>query len=318
MYPAIPRIEKHLYPVCRIDTFSLLLGDLHSSTMSSSSTSPIICPNCGSKAIRNYCSQCGQPTHLHKDTFPALVGHFFSHYLHYESRLFQSIKILWTRPGQLSVDYREKRRARHTDPLSMYIFIVVVYFIANSLITSFYQHYGIGSYAPEAVAKAEQEEALRVAKAKAAGKSGNVVGMLLGEATGQKVEDVIGQNEHDHKLDKIAPRMFFFMVPVLAFILALFLFRLRNYGFVDHAVFALHMHAFWFSFQFFIDLLVFIPRDDLVQDVGNLLLIGYLCRAMVRFYGIRWGKALLVAIPAFLIYVFALMLVIVGTVVLFF
>lgn len=247
-----------------------------------------------------------------------MVGHFFSHYLHYESRLLQSIKILWTKPGQLSVDYREKRRARHTDPLSMYIFIVVVYFITNSMITSVYQHYGVGSYAPEVMEKAKLEEEQRLAKAKAAGRSGNVVGRILGEETGKKVEDVIEQNEHDHRLDKIAPKMFFFMVPVLAFILSLFLFRLKDYGFVDHAVFALHMHAFWFSFQFFIDLLLFIPRDDLVQDVGNLLLIGYLCRALVRFYGIRWRKALLVAIPTFLIYVFAMMLVIVGTVVLFF
>ena len=255
---------------------------------------------------------------MHKDTFPALVGHFFSHYLHYESRLFQSIKILWTKPGQLSVDYREKRRARHTDPLSMYIFIVVVYFIASSLITSVYLHYGVGSYAPEAIARAKQQQEQQQEKARMAGKSGNVVGMLLGEETGQKVEKVIEQNDHDHKLDKIAPKMFFFMVPVLAFILSLFLFRLKDYGFVDHAVFALHMHAFWFSFQFFVDLLVFIPRDDLLQDIGSLLLMGYLWRALVRFYKIRWWKALLLAIPTFLIYIAALMVVIVGTIILFF
>lgn len=287
------------------------------SVPSMSSTS-IICPNCGNEASKNYCAQCGQPTHLHEDTFRSLLAHFFQHYLHYESKLIQSIKLLWTRPGMLTVDYREKRRARHTDPLSMYLFIVVFYFIANTALTSIYTHYSVGTYAPQVTAQKKKETLLHAEALKKEGKSLSIAGRIFGATADEKIEKLIEDNEYEHKLDKVAPKIFFFMVPALAFILSVFLFQRKQYGFVDHAVFALHIHSFWFSFQLLVDVFSFIPQENLIQNLGNIMLTAYLCRALMRAYSLKWWKALLIAIPTFFIYLVVLSALLVLTIVVFF
>src|ERR1044072_8511954 len=89
----------------------------------------IICPNCGFKASHNYCAQCGQETHLHKDTFWGLVMHFIGHYFHYDSKFWKTVKALLTKPGKLTVAYWNKQRMRYIPPVSLYIFLSAVFFL---------------------------------------------------------------------------------------------------------------------------------------------------------------------------------------------
>ena len=71
----------------------------------------IVCPNCGYEANYNYCAQCGQETHLHKDTFWGLVTHFVSHYFHYDSKLWTTVKTLVAKPGELTLAYRKGHKS---------------------------------------------------------------------------------------------------------------------------------------------------------------------------------------------------------------
>ena len=87
-------------------------------------------------------------------------------------------------------------------------------------------------------------------------------------------------------LEHTLPKIFFFMIPVMAAILKLLFIRRKDAYFVDHAIFSLHYHSFWFSLFLF----SIIPMSAKVQSIlmPVLLLIAaiYLVLSMKRVYRI--------------------------------
>ncbi|AKD02355.1 DUF3667 domain-containing protein [Pontibacter korlensis] len=86
------------------------------------------CLNCGATVTDNFCSKCGQENlELHEDFFH-LALHSVGHYFHFESKFFNSIVPLFTKPGYLTKEYFAGKRAAHLNPISMYIFISILFF----------------------------------------------------------------------------------------------------------------------------------------------------------------------------------------------
>lgn len=245
---------------------------------------PVICPNCGSAAEKNYCSQCGQATHLHDETFTALVVHFFAHYFHYESKFWQTVKTLCTKPGALAVAYRNKQRMRFVPPMSLYIFTVVGYFILSTLVLDIYSLAGI--HDDTAATKIETTEAAEGIR--------RVNNKVLNEKAKNKLIHVLEHSdEYDPKVTKMAPKLFFIMVPVLAFFISLFFLGHKDYSFLDHAVFSFHLYTLLFFVLFIADLFVFTGFYDAIFQVGVFALVLYCIKAMTVAYNIGYIKAVL-------------------------
>ncbi|WP_219222611.1 DUF3667 domain-containing protein [Pedobacter antarcticus] len=87
------------------------------------------CLNCGHEVESHYCSQCGQPNLELKEPFWGFIGHSIGHYFHFDSKFFQTLVPLLTQPGQVTLDYLAGKRARYIHPVSLYIFVSIVYFI---------------------------------------------------------------------------------------------------------------------------------------------------------------------------------------------
>ena len=87
------------------------------------------CLNCGFHVDKHYCSDCGQPNIELKESFWAFIGHSIAHYFHFDSKFFQTLSPLLTRPGQVTLDYIAGRRARYINPVNLYIFVSIVYFL---------------------------------------------------------------------------------------------------------------------------------------------------------------------------------------------
>lgn len=87
------------------------------------------CLNCGNVVESHYCSYCGQPNLELKEPFWGFIGHSIGHYFHFDSKFFQTLIPLLTKPGQITLDYLEGRRARYIHPVSLYIFVSIVYFL---------------------------------------------------------------------------------------------------------------------------------------------------------------------------------------------
>lgn len=87
------------------------------------------CLNCGHVVELSYCSNCGQENVELKEPFWHFIGHSISHYFHFDSKFFHTLKPLLTEPGRLTLEYLNGRRTRFLHPVSMYIFVSIVYFL---------------------------------------------------------------------------------------------------------------------------------------------------------------------------------------------
>ncbi|MCX2476588.1 DUF3667 domain-containing protein [Pedobacter sp. MC2016-05] len=87
------------------------------------------CLNCGSHVEKHYCSNCGQPNLELKESFWGFISHSIAHYFHFDNKFFQTLVPLLTKPGQVTLDYLAGKRARYINPVSMYIFVSIVYFL---------------------------------------------------------------------------------------------------------------------------------------------------------------------------------------------
>jgi len=87
------------------------------------------CLNCGSHVEKHYCSSCGQPNLELRESFWTFISHSIAHYFHFDNKFFQTLSPLLTKPGQVTLDYLAGKRARYINPVSMYIFVSIVYFL---------------------------------------------------------------------------------------------------------------------------------------------------------------------------------------------
>lgn len=272
----------------------------------------IICPNCGYHATYNYCAECGQETHLHKDTFVGLVGHFASHYFHYDSKFWKTMKLLWFHPGALTIAYWKKQRNRFIPPISLYIFISFVFFFCLSI-------FAVSPSHKLSVEQVQEERADSIKSAQLAVKMRikdslhrhtalHAVGKTLASA-GQNMQELghegMESKEMGEHIMHMFPKMFFFMIPLMAFILKLLFFRRKDIYFVDHAVFSLHYHSFWFSAMLLTSIENFGSQllSKTLAVISVSLTFIYLIAAIRKAYRTGWFKSVLYALGISVIYV---------------
>ncbi len=86
------------------------------------------CPNCGSLLSGAYCAACGQKVGSLREPLRRFIGDAFTEYFGLDGRLWQTLKLLLFRPGKLTVEYLEGRRARYLRPLRIYLSATILFF----------------------------------------------------------------------------------------------------------------------------------------------------------------------------------------------
>lgn len=82
-----------------------------------------ICQNCGRDVTGNYCSNCGQSVNAPFDrSVFSIIGHFFEELFTWDSRIFLSVKYLFTRPGYLTHEFISGRNKKYVSPVKMFLF----------------------------------------------------------------------------------------------------------------------------------------------------------------------------------------------------
>src|SRR6476620_10519249 len=87
------------------------------------------CLNCGTVVAGRFCQNCGQENVEPKQTAWHLVHHFFSDITHFDGKFFNSVYLLFRRPGFLSKQYLLGKRASYLDPVRMYVFTSALFFL---------------------------------------------------------------------------------------------------------------------------------------------------------------------------------------------
>ena len=87
-----------------------------------------VCADCGTPATGNYCPHCGQETRIETPTIRHFLHELADQYIAVEGKLGRTLRVLLTKPGQLTRDYVEGRRQRYVRPLKLYLTVSVVFF----------------------------------------------------------------------------------------------------------------------------------------------------------------------------------------------
>lgn len=254
------------------------------------------CKNCGATTSGNFCHQCGQATHLHVPSAFEFLHEFVSHYVALEGKLWKSLKLLLFKPGMLTREYIEGRRARYLEPLRLYLSFSIIFFALfkfgglefNVMKTDRDELKQAVVHTPtgESVRRpATPEELAQVEKNE---KEVIDAASLVGPALGHAAKRLLNQSEQERNemLKRAffgnAPYAVFALMPVFAlFLKILYLGKGRTYG--EHFLFALHTNAFAF---FMLGLLILVPEGWGLVSFGLFIwLTFYLPTAMRRVYG---------------------------------
>ncbi|MBT8090822.1 MAG: DUF3667 domain-containing protein [Gammaproteobacteria bacterium] len=87
------------------------------------------CLNCGTRLRGQYCGNCGQRASSRLISLWELISDAFGDLLEFDSRLWRTLLPLLARPGRLTRDYLEGRRARYMPPFRTYLVLSVIFFI---------------------------------------------------------------------------------------------------------------------------------------------------------------------------------------------
>jgi hypothetical protein len=86
------------------------------------------CLNCGATVTGAYCSACGQKAHVHRSVLHA-VEEFLHGITHFDSKLWNTLPLLFFRPGKLTREYVEGKRARYVAPVALFLLTIFSMFL---------------------------------------------------------------------------------------------------------------------------------------------------------------------------------------------
>jgi len=87
------------------------------------------CLNCGAHLRGQYCGNCGQRARGRLISLWELVRDAFGDLFELDSRLWRTLVPLVIRPGRLTYDYLQGRRARYMPPFRMYLVLSLLFFL---------------------------------------------------------------------------------------------------------------------------------------------------------------------------------------------
>ena len=269
---------------------------------------PSHCGNCEAPLAGPYCSQCGQSAHESARSMHALFHDGWHSLTHVDGRLWRTLWLLMTKPGEVTRQFVANRRASFMPPFRLYLVISLLFF---GLLGVFH-HDDLLHFKVDDAEKAQGCAGLSSNPAWLAERARDACNKMLAD----------GGASLNHLFMASLPRAMFLFLPLIAAGMLLLYWRPRRW-YVEHLVFYLHTHTAAFLLGALAIVLqgtahawpALAPVSAAVSVLLACWLVIYLYLAMRRFYGDSRIRTLakLTAIAAF--YAVSLVLMIVLTIV---
>ncbi len=295
------------------------------------------CANCGDATPGKYCPECGQARRTRLISLREMAVDFLDDQLSLNSRLPATVFCLLLRPGFLTQEYLRGRIARYIRPLRLYLGASVVFFLLLSIDGSALK-LGLAEGAGVRVDLGADSVGLvdaltggaAAARAATPESDGSWVDSIKVHSASPTLDNLLEQKRaHFRRMSpgeafrevmaefrEHVPTTMFFLLPVFALLLKL-LYRRPGRLYVEHFVFALHLHAFAFA-AFTV---VLLARQPAVAAVMLAWVLLYTFLSMRRVYGqsfvktgvkymaLGWGYAMVLAVGLSITGVITLLLV---------
>src|SRR5579864_6857577 len=164
------------------------VGGLTSSASAPAATASAapLCENCGARVSGRYCGNCGQRLEPPLQSLWHFLKVAFEDVTHADSRLWRTLWALLFKPGYLTRQFLDGRRASYLPPVRLYLVLSVVFFLwlAATAHTGDAAH--LTPEARAAIAEARQQRAMVMVpgEARAGANTGPTAGTSTGPATG--------------------------------------------------------------------------------------------------------------------------------------
>lgn len=220
------------------------------------------CLNCGAQTRGKFCPICGQRNDDFRRSIAVLGRELTEDVFSYDSRFYRTLGALLLRPGRLTWDFAEGKRARYMPPIRLYLISTILLFIVLSFSNVALISFDL-DIQPDQVIDDNQVSMsgisfFRMVKEKMEG------AVLI---TDDMIQDAIDDTEGDEKaqglkqqvlqgLNAVAqdprvanqlvntwlPRVMILLLPLFAFTLKFFYLFRKEY-LLKHAVYSLHFHS---------------------------------------------------------------------------
>jgi hypothetical protein len=263
------------------------------------------CRNCGAALAGHYCSQCGQAAEVHVPSVKEIIHEVLEGLTHSDSRLWNTLKCLWLKPGGLTLEFIAGRRVAYLPPFRLYLILSVLYFFLSSLTHQqlVVMELPIGDQSVHTNTKDFQ-----------CGDINSLIKIGRPDWNARLVHACnVARSDNgasaSHVVEGIVPKVMFVFLPLIALLHMLMYWRPRH-RYAEHLLFFLHIHAFFFSIAT-LSLLsdVATSKWTAAKPVGDafglllfLLVVFYSILALRRVFQQSWPKTLLKAALLFFVY----------------
>ena len=254
------------------------------------------CANCGeSFAVQRpqFCPACGQETNIRPPRIGEFLQQFGGAYFATEGALWRTLKLLLVKPGELTRQYLAGRRKHYVLPLRLYLTISLLVLLLLRTVAT------VNFDAPDAV-ELTPVDARNIQIDIGFGRAGLKEGVFYCSELPSwlcrriqrriDVEPKFFKREIEQLGERFVANLggaMFVLLPAYALWLKL-VYRNRRLRYAEHLVFALHVHAFWFTM-----LALTLTGLPWVSSLAAWAAPVYTLLAMRRVYGGRWGPLLL-------------------------
>ena len=175
-----------------------------------------VCRNCGEELHGGFCHKCGQKASGAIVTVRDLIHEGLHEFAHFDGKIFQTLRLLVSKPGVLTTEFLAGRRARYVSPLRLYLTCSLLFFALSAV-------------APNSLLKA------RITTDDV----DSPADRLKAEQALEAVKSTSERIAHN------TPRSMFVLMPVFGLLSWSFYRRQQPY-YVPHLYYAVHFHAFVF------------------------------------------------------------------------
>jgi len=244
------------------------------------------CKNCDNDLKNIYCSVCGQKSGEFL-TIKEIVKDFFDNILSLDSKAFITLKLLILKPGLLTLEYWNGKKAKYLEPFRLYLLLSVLYFLLTPMIKD--GHY----ISSKEISMEEKSRALiRITE----NAEDRVDGIIWIDFTKEEIESsklikyfhtgILIAEKRDMTAEGILysslPSSMFILMPFMAVIFLQLLYRKKNLFYSKHLITVIHLHSFAY----------------LIFTLSNISIV---------FFQDIWSYIGLISNCAFLIYIFMMM-----------